>query len=103
MLDTEDLYAHTWTVAAIVKDGVCLAREYIDARTDADRKKLIALLERASYHGPPHNKEKFKKVVDDIFEFKSFQDRLLCFYDGRARIVPANACTKKKESVAGDC
>jgi len=99
MLDTEELYAHTWTIGAIVKDGVCLARQYIDARTDSDRKKIIALLERASYHGPPQNPQKFKKVADGIFEFKSFQDRLLCFYDGKARIVLANACSKKKDKL----
>jgi hypothetical protein len=100
MLDTEHLYEHTWTIAAIVKDGVCLATEYIDGRTEVDRTKIVALLEYVSYHGPPlGNDRKFKKVQDEIFEFRSRQDRLLAFYDGRHRIVLANACTKKRDKL----
>ncbi|MPZ48261.1 MAG: hypothetical protein GEU75_02940 [Dehalococcoidia bacterium] len=97
MTNAEDLDGGLWIIAAIVRNGVCLARAYMDGNelTDIDRKRLWALISRTAQVGPPFNDEKFKKVEGPIFEFKSYQDRLLCFFDGERRIVITHGCKKK--------
>lgn len=46
-------------------------------------------------HGPPANEEKFKKLGGKIFEFKSYQDRLLCFFDGKGVLIVTHGYKKK--------
>jgi hypothetical protein len=60
---------------------------------------LAALLERTAFQGPPKNDEKFKKVEgsDGIFEFKSYQLRLYCFFDEGSVIICTNGAVKKRD------
>lgn len=73
------------TILYVLTGSKCWAREYIDTLEDKDKSKLLALLNRIVDHGPPRNKEKFKHLEDGIFEIKSYQDRLPCFYDKNRR------------------
>jgi hypothetical protein len=61
--------------------------------------KIMALLARTADHGPMYgNYERFKRLRDDIFEFKTHGGvRILCFFDGRSIIVLTNGFKKKKE------
>lgn len=95
MLNTEKLYENTWTIEAIVKNTECMVKTYIDSLVVADRTKVLALLERTAAHGPLTNDQKFKKLSGKIFEFKSSQDRLFCFFDGKQRIVITHGWKKK--------
>jgi phage-related protein len=81
----------------IVRDRSCPTREYLEALTETDRKKVWALLQRTSQYGPPRNDQKFKKLIGPIMEFKSYQDRLLCFFAGPRRIVITHGCKKKRD------
>ena len=61
-------------------DGSCPVGEFLDGLDESDRNKLDVLFERLGDHGKISNREKFKKVEDKIWEFKSFQIRVLCFH-----------------------
>lgn len=64
---------------AVRANGRMPAREFIQDLSEQDQRKLAALFQRIADHGRIHNREKFKKVEGDIFEFKSFQVRVGCF------------------------
>ena len=98
-----DFHCGTWgkVSLAVPANGECLARDFIEGLLQADRIKLIALLRRAANVGPMdiNNREKFKKLEDDFYEFKSFQIRMPCFYDRRS-IVLTHGFKKKKDEIA---
>lgn len=89
------------TVLYVLTGSKCWAREYIDSLEDKDKIKLLALLKRISDHGLPRNEEKFKLLDDGIFEIKSYQDRLLCFYDRNKRnsLVITHGVKKKSQKL----
>ena len=82
---------------AITVQGKCLIRDFIDSLETVDQKKVMALLQRAAEHGPPSNTEKFKKLEDNIWEFKSFQVRILCALEVRKIIILTYGFIKKKD------
>jgi phage-related protein len=84
-------------IYAITVHGDCLVREFIDGLESADQKKVLALLQRAAEHGTPGNTEKFKKLEDNIWEFKSFQVRILCTLEGRNAIILTHGFIKKRD------
>jgi len=92
-----------FVLCAVAKeDGECPVRVFIDGLQPRDRKRLVALLDSSANYGPPRNSEKCKKIegTDGLFEFKSFQDRIPWFYDGkeedgRGRIVMTHGFKKK--------
>ena len=98
MADAEKLISgRSYDIYAITVQGNCLVKEFIDSLEDPDQKKVMALLERAAEHGPPNNIEKFKKLEDNIWEFKSFQVRMLCSLEGRKVIILTHGFIKKKD------
>jgi hypothetical protein len=80
-------------------NGSCPVGEFLDALPDSDRKKLDVQFERLGEHGKITNREKFRKLADseNIFEFKSFQIRLLCFFGRDKTVWLAHAVIKKKD------
>lgn len=89
-----------YTIHALtLADGSCPAGEFLDSLTAADRRKLDVLFEMLGNHGKISNPEKFKKIegTDGIFEFKSFQIRLLCFFASNGRVMLAFGVRKKKD------
>jgi hypothetical protein len=73
-------------------------REQFETKPDQVA-NLTALLERTAREGLPKNETKFKKVEgsNGIFEFKSYQMRLYCFFDGGSLIVCTNGAVKKRD------
>lgn len=63
-----------------------------------DHTKVMALFSRVAQAGIPTNREKAKKVEDDIWEFKSHQVRILWFRDSASKntVVCVSAERKKK-------
>jgi hypothetical protein len=95
-----EFYRGTWgnIYLAIQRDGTSLADAFIKGLDNSDRLKLLALLKRAADMGPMniHDGEKFKKLDGTLFEFKVFQIRMPCFYDGR-KVILTHGFTKKKD------
>ena len=61
--------------------------------------KVQALLDFAASSWPILNREKYKKVDGPIFEFKSFQVRLLCFEQTPNLVVLTHGVIKKKNEL----
>ncbi len=98
MINIEKLIAgKSLDIYAIIDDGRCLVQEFIDGLESTDQKKVMALLQRAAKHGLPNNTEKFKKLQDNIWEFKSFQVRILCTLEGRKVIILTHGFIKKRD------
>jgi hypothetical protein len=87
-----------WAVDA---QGHMPARELYETLGDGDKAKVLALFGRLAETGKITNSEKFKKVADvrgqQIFEFKSFQARLLGSFRPGRRFVVAVGLIKKKD------
>jgi hypothetical protein len=80
-------------------DGSCPTKIFLDGLSDANRRKVDVLFEKMGETGKISNDQKFKKLEgsDGIFEYKSFQIRLLCFYAPGGRVVICRAVTKKQD------
>ena len=87
---------------AVVSKGSCPVLEYISALNDKEQKQVIALLEWLPAHGPPHNKEKFRHLGDDIYELKTnLGIRILCFFGGdfpRKSLILTHGFPKPKKN-----
>lgn len=79
-------------------DGTCPCKEFIDGLSASDQRKLDVLFEKLGETGKISNDQKFKKLEgsESIFEFKSFQVRLLCFYAPGGRVIVCRGVIKKK-------
>lgn len=73
----------------------CLVREFINGLEGSSREKLWAILKRISEHGPPKNIEKFRALGDGMFEIKSYQVRILCFFEKGQMIILTHGFIKK--------
>ena len=98
MLTLEPIYeGPAFALYGIIHSSECLVQEFIDTLPQAEQKKIIALLKRAADHGLPKNEEKFKKLQDDLFEFKADQVRLICFFDKGKLIILTHGFLKKSQ------
>ena len=97
----ENIPKNKKTILYVLTGSKCWAREYIDSLEDKDASRLLPLLIRIEDNGPPKNTEKFKHLEDGIFEIKSHQDRLLCFYDKNKRnsLVITHGVKKKTQKL----
>jgi len=96
---TETIYLGAkFQLLAIIENGRCHVREFIDSLNGSEQKKMYALLKSAADNGPPKNEEKFKKLNDDeLFEFKDFQRRIFCTFDKGKLIVLTHGFIKKSK------
>ncbi len=80
-------------------DGSCPAGEFLDALPSSDRRKIDVLFEMIGATGRIANKEKFKKLSDsdNIWQFKSNQIRILCFFAPGKRVMLAFGVKKKQD------
>ena len=79
-------------------DGRCPAGEFIAALGAGDKAKIQALFQRFANEGKIVNREKFKKIADKVFEFKSFQIRMFCFVE-HAQVLVTHGTKKKKDEL----
>lgn len=85
-------------ICAIIENGQCLVKDFIDSLNESSQKKIMALLKYAAENGPPINKEKFQKLTDhELFEFKDYQTRIFCAFDKGRMIILTHGFIKKKD------
>ena len=92
-----------YTIQALaLSDGSCPAGEFLDGLDQRDRQKLDVLFEYLGNQGRLTNPEKFKKVEgsNGIYEFKSFQIRILCFFASGRRVMLACGAVKKRNKLS---
>lgn len=81
----------------IVTDGRHLVQEFIDGLSETEQKKVGALLRRTAENGIPRSSEHFKKLDDDLFEFKAHQVRIFCTFRGKSILLLTHGIKKKKD------
>jgi mRNA-degrading endonuclease RelE of RelBE toxin-antitoxin system len=78
------------SIEVIVCGERCYVREYLDGLQPPERKKLFRLLETSAENGTPSNKQKFRRLKGEgsgLYEFKSYQDRLIGTMEGNRVIL----------------
>lgn len=70
-------------------NGSCPAGDFLDGLTRSQRTKLDVIFQLLGDSGDIRSRTQFRKLrdTDDIFEVKSGQIRLLCFYASGALIL----------------
>ncbi len=101
MISTSRLiFGKRYDIHALVKNEKCLVQEFINDCQESDQKKIIALLKRAADNGPPKNEEKFKSIKNtNLWEFKSYQVRILCAFEKDRIIIMSHGFIKKSQKM----
>ena len=82
---------------AVCSNGIMPARKFIEKElNESERTMLLVLFKRMADHGTVPNREQFKKVEGEIFEFKKHQIRVFCFRTGDHWLL-TNGYKKKKD------
>lgn len=89
-----------FNIYGLVINDTCEAEVFLRALSEKEKSKIIPHLHYTAKNGLIRNEQKFKNVGDDIFEFKGFQSRLLCFFDKGGLIILSHGCIKKRDKLA---
>ena len=97
-------YSGAWgTVeAAMSANGESPAKDFVEDLSDGERAKIDALFRRLGDNGPIVNVQKFKKIegtLPPLYEFKSFQIRMPCFFMSGYRVVVTHGFKKQKDKI----
>jgi mRNA-degrading endonuclease RelE of RelBE toxin-antitoxin system len=77
-----------FTIQVVVKDGTCAVINFIEEELQqAERMKVLALLESVAEYGPPRNEVKFRHEGKGIYALKTTGARLYGFFDGQKTLV----------------
>ncbi len=73
---------------ALVVNGKCLIRDFINSLENQSKKQVAKLLEQRAAHLVVSNEQKFRSIGDNIFELKTRGGvRILCFWGGPKRLI----------------
>lgn len=68
---------------AVRLSGICEAQQWLEAQTSLVKSKFDHLFRALAANGRIFNREQFRKLEGEIWEFKRGPDRILCFRIGR--------------------
>jgi mRNA-degrading endonuclease RelE of RelBE toxin-antitoxin system len=91
----------TWTIYLLAEGTREYAREFVSTElTKEQQTQIRRLLRRAADHGLPESPSQFRRLHGhpNLAEFKRFQVRLMCFFDGPSRIVLTHGFKKKTDA-----
>lgn len=74
----------------------CQPLEFMENLGERERKKVAALLEYTTENGPHRDETRFKHLGGQIFEFKPYGIRLLCFRTDSGYVVVRGHDKSKK-------
>ena len=81
---------------AIASASGCPVTDFLRTQPDTDQQKVMKLIRMVADQGTLHNREKFRFAEEGIFEFKSYQIRIMCFFLEGKRIICTHAFRKKQ-------
>ena len=84
---------------AVSANGECESKNFLDALGETERAKIFKIIKRLANFGVIQNREQFKKVEGEIWEFKEFQRRILMYYLPNRRIVLTHGFIKKIDKI----
>jgi len=79
---------------AMCANGSMPAKEFVESLSQGEQTKLAVLFKRMADTGEIRNREQYKKVEGDIWEFKRHQVRVMCF-QVRKRVILTHGFRKK--------
>ena len=82
---------------AVTAGGTMPAKDFLDSLLIRDRAKITATIKRFADRGRIFNKEKFRKIEGEIFEFKAGQVRVFMYHCGRGCIALTSGLIKKQQ------
>jgi phage-related protein len=83
-----------------LRRDVCPTHRFFVDASKASPKDWVDLqntLDETAKNGPPKNTQKFDSLIDGLFEFKSWQLRLVCFFDDEM-IICTHGFFKKRQN-----
>ncbi len=88
----------------MLDDGSCPAEEFLTGLGDTDTAKMQALFDIFIRMYPRHlSDQKFKRIEKtELFEFKSFQIRMPCFFAAGGRVLLTHGLIKKADNIPPD-
>jgi len=84
-------------VFATCKDGSCPARTFFDDAPEKVRRRFAVLFKRIGDTGQISNREQFKSIGPNLFEFKCHRYRLFCVFLKDREVLLTHGCEKKKD------
>jgi hypothetical protein len=85
---------------AITANGRCPAKKFLNKLSKEDRGKILRIIKRLADTGRVVNREQFKKIEgEEFFEFKSFQIRMPCYFQGAGRLIITHGFIKKEARI----
>ena len=82
---------------AVLADGSMPASEFLEQQETRWRAKMLYLFQRLGDIGEIKNREQFKKVGGDFWEFKAFQVRVLSYFRQGGIVVLTHGIIKKQD------
>jgi hypothetical protein len=87
-------------VFAVAANKTSPAEEFYDSDlSELEQAKMLKLFERMGDAGRISNRENFKKIENDLWEFKSFQVRMPCFFRPGKILVVTHGFRKKGDAI----
>jgi hypothetical protein len=88
------------TVAfAVCQNGESPGEEFYDGLDEKDQAKMLKLFVRMGDVGRIANRENFKKIENDLWEFKNHQIRMPCFFRPGKILVVTHGFIKKGDAI----
>ena len=81
----------------VTETGNCPGESWLESQLESKQQKFAALFAWMADHGKIWNERKFKHLTgsDQLFEFKSDDGRVLCFFMIGKRLILTHGFTKK--------
>ena len=85
---------------ALVVNGKCLIRDFINSLENRSKRQVVKLLEQRANHLALFDEQKFRYIGDDIFELKTRSGvRILCFWSGQRVLILTHGFSKPTKRV----
>lgn len=85
-------------VSVVLADGSCPAGTFLDSLDEKEAGKVAAIFTILGDRGTYQNRERFKKLTNtNLWEIKSYQIRIFCFFAPDRRLVLLDGVKKKKD------
>jgi len=84
---------------AVLEDSTSPGQDFYDNLSVGDQAKMNTLFTYLGDHGKISNRHKFKKVKDDLWEFKSHQIRMLCTFSPKRVVIISHGFRKKSDKI----
>jgi mRNA-degrading endonuclease RelE of RelBE toxin-antitoxin system len=79
------------------ESGTFRAKQHYESLDASDQAKFVPWFQRMAETGRITNTEKFRQEGKNLYAFKIFKQRLICFFDGRD-VVLIHGFTKKADN-----